>query len=163
MGDNGANINATTTESEAYSNTISHVAFETLNAGKVEVLEYLAYFGADLYTMGPNNMSGERVSVMRLCLINEQLGMQQIKKGLQQRFDLIRTCLSKLIASDLDEMQPIVKIICDDYLNPTNDDYVSELVDEYMIENEKCLTLCHFVNMYCSNHYFFYHRQIKKK
>ena len=132
--DKGANINATTTESEAYSNTSSHVAFETLNSGKLNVLEYLAYFGADLYFEGPSNMSGEKVNVIRLCLMNDRLGMDEMKNGLKRRFDLIKQCLSELVSSDIDIMDSISSIICDSYLNPTSDDYISELIDQYMID-----------------------------
>merc|ERR1712130_699966 len=132
--ENGADINAKTTESEAYSNTYSHVAFETLNGNKLNVLEYLAYFGADLYMKGPDNMSGEKVSVIRLSLINDRLGMQHIKNGLKQRFDFIKKCLSKLISSDFDIMDNISSIICDEYLNPTRDEYVNELIEKCMID-----------------------------
>lgn len=139
--DVGADINATTSHSEMYAHTTSPVAFEALVHEKLDVLEYLTYFGADIYCdnnngtefccKGPKNTVGKTVSVIHLCLAEEGKGLKEIKNGLKKRFDLIKQCLSKHFPSDMDIMSNIGLVICDQFLNPTQQEYINWLQDEH--------------------------------
>ena len=126
----GADVNTTTRQSEAYSNTEAPVAFEALIRKQTEVLEYLAYFGADLYEDGPRNMSGDVVSVVRCCLMEGRFGMEAMESGLKRRFDLIKSCLSKLVPSDIDIVQNVAVVIFDEFLNPLYPPYLKELMED---------------------------------
>merc|ERR1712129_514870 len=128
--ESGAQIDATTTQSEAYRETTSHVAFEALMHAQSEVLGYLAYYGADLYVKGPRNLGGQTVTVMRACLMEERFGLEAMRDGLERRFEIVRKGLEKWIEG----VDDVARVICRDFLDPTNATYIEQLVDEFDIQ-----------------------------
>jgi len=131
----GADVNTTTTNSDAYSSDCRvPVAFEALTHCQLECLECLTYFGADLYLSGPHSSSsggGTMVSVIHLCLSERNTGMQAIKNGLKRRFDLIKQCLRTQFPSDINVEHNIATVICEQFLNPTYEPYLTELTEKH--------------------------------